>query len=333
MATDQQPDFAARYANLASPRLGSEVAFATDDFFAPRERLIADSDPVFIAGKYDENGKWMDGWETRRRRDGGHDWCLVRLGVRGIVRGVDIDTRHFTGNFPPSAGLEGCLSDGEPGDGAIWTPLVPVTRLGPDAHHYVGVEHGESVNWLRLRIFPDGGVARLRVYGEPRPDWSGIGADEPVELSGLANGGRIVACNDAHYGTLWSLLGAGRAASAGDGWETRRRRRPGNDWIIIALGYAGLVERIEVDTGHFKGNYPDMCSVLATHAGDAVEDTLVAQSMFWDELMAPRKLGADEVHRFGPEALSRLGPVTHIRLNIFPDGGVSRFRVFGTLAR
>ncbi|NND49549.1 MAG: allantoicase, partial [Rhizobiales bacterium] len=241
------PDFAVRYANLASPRFGTVAVEASDEFFAAKERMLADAEPQFDADRYDDNGKWMDGWESRRKRGPGNDWCLIRLGVSARVRGIDIDTRHFTGNYPPAARLEGAFCDERPADGAF-ASLMPVKSLGPDAHHFVAIDHAAPVNWLRLNIYPDGGIARLRIYGEPVPQWRASGPDAVHELSALANGGRIVACNDAHYGDPWAILAPGRGANMGDGWETRRRREPGHDWMIVELGHAGLIERIEVDT-------------------------------------------------------------------------------------
>jgi allantoicase len=331
-ADDDLPDFARRLVNLASPRLGSQAVFASDDFFAPKERLLQDAPPVFIPDKFDAHGKWMDGWESRRRRDGGHDLCVVRLGVKGIVHGLDIDTSHFTGNYPPAASVDACLSEAEPGPDADWREIVAAVPLGPSAHHYVAVAPDGPYNYLRLHIYPDGGVARLRVYGEPVATWEGAARDELHELSALRNGGRVVAYNDAHYGTVWTLLSEGRGLNMGDGWETRRRREPGNDWIIIRLGAAGLIEKILLDTCHFKGNYPDRASLQAALVEAGTDDSIVTQSMFWPELMPPQKLSADAIHEFASDTITPLGAVNHVKLNIFPDGGVSRLRVFGRLA-
>ena len=330
----QTPEFTTRYVNLASPKLGSTVEFATDEFFAPKERMLQDSDPVFIEDKYDDHGKWMDGWESRRRRDGGHDWCLIRLGVSSLIKGVDIDTSHFTGNYPPQASLEGCQSDEQPSDENDWTPLVPVSDLSSSTHHFFDVDMTASpVNWLRLQIFPDGGIARLRVYGQPDCDWQHLESLGSVELSALKNGGRIVGYNDAHYGDLWALLSEGRGKTMGDGWETRRRREPGNDWMVIALGHAGLVEKIEIDTAHFKGNYPDRFSVQGAQVKSDSDSSINKAAVDWDELLAPEKLQADAIHEYEGEAIKDIGPITHVRLNIYPDGGVSRFRVFGRPAQ
>ena len=326
---DDIPEFAKTTVNLASPRLGSEAVLTSDDFFAAKERMLQDSEPVFIDDKFDDNGKWMDGWESRRRRGGGNDWCQVRLGVAGIIQGVDIDTRHFTGNYPPAASLQACLSDSQPDEATQWTTIVEPLSLGPDAHHFASVGDGGPWNWLRLNILPDGGVARLRVYGQPFKDWSAEDGTADVELSALGNGGRVVAYNNAHYGNVWAILAEGRGKDMGDGWETRRRREPGNDWMIIALGAPGQVSALEIDTAHFKGNFPDRCSVQAAFVGEGTDQSLITQAMFWEPLLGEVKMSADHIHRFEAANLNDLGPVSHVRLNIHPDGGVSRFRVFG----
>lgn len=326
------PDFVYDYPNLASPRIGTIAVRASDEFFAPKERILDDAPPTFIPDKYDANGKWMDGWETRRRRNGGHDWCVFKLGVAGVVKGVDIDTAHFTGNYPPAASLEGFHGEQLPDAGARWIPLVRTTELGPNRHHYLPVSELNPVNWLRLQIFPDGGIARLRVHGIATRDWTDAERSGEVELSALKHGGRIIAFNDAHYGNVSALISEGRGRDMGDGWETRRRREPGNDWIIVALGAPGVVSRIEVDTAHFRGNFPDRCSIQAARVEQGTQQSLITQSMFWDELLPAQKLAADNIHSFDDQLIAPLGPISHVRLNIFPDGGVSRLRLFGKLA-
>ena len=326
--TTELPDFAKGAINLASPRLGSEAIFATDDFFAPKARLLQDHDAVWIADKYDDNGKWMDGWESRRRRDCGHDFCIIKLGVPGLIRGVDIDTSYFTGNFPPAASVEAVYADEAPGDDAAWTEIVAATTLGASAHHFVAVDSDQPYNYLRLHMFPDGGIARLRVYGEPVVDWSSTDGGV-VELSAITSGGRVVSFNNSHYGDPWVILTAGRGANMGDGWETRRRREPGNDWIIVQLGCPGIIERIEVDTAHFKGNFPDMCSVQAALVEGGTDASITTQAMFWSETLAPQKLQMDHIHSWQGGDITGIGPVSHVKLNSIPDGGISRFRIFG----
>lgn len=327
------PDFAEKKINLASPRLGSAVIFATDDFFADKCRMIADAPPQFDPDKYDTHGKYMDGWESRRRRQGGHDFAIIKLGARGVIKGVDLDTSFFTGNFPPAASIEACdLAPGRaPDEQTQWSEILPAQSLSASAHHFHAITSDAAWTHLRLHIYPDGGIARLRVYGDPVPMWTGSDANAVHEVSLANNGGRIMAYNNAHYGSVWTLLTLGRGINMGDGWETRRRREPGNDWIIIKLGAASLIEKIEVDTCHYKGNFPDRCSLQAALVQNSTEKSLVTEAMFWPILMGEQKLSADAIHNFGRDKLADLGAVNHVKLNIFPDGGVSRLRVFGRI--
>ncbi len=319
--------------DLAQPRLGAEVVYATDDFFADKARLIDPAEPVFIPGKYDENGKWMDGWESRRKRIPGHDWCVVRLGVPGIVAGFEIDTRHFTGNYPPAAEVEVCRSEGGvPVERMGWTRVTRRLALRGDDRIYIAVEHKEPVSHVRLNIFPDGGVARLRVWGRVAKDWSKVGPDERIDLLAMANGGRGILANDEHYGRVENLTAPGRGVNMGDGWETRRRREPGHDWAILELGAPGRIDEVVVDTAHFKGNYPDRCFVQAAPDAPASPEEMAAVSETWPLLLPPARLEADKVHVFR-DSLADLGPVRFVRLNIVPDGGVSRLRTIGRVAR
>lgn len=330
-AEQPQPPFGSNLVNMADPRLGAEAIFATDDFFAPKERLLNPEPAVFIPGKYDEHGKWMDGWESRRKRGEGHDFCVVRLGLPGVIQGIDIDTSHFTGNYPPAASIDACRVEGEPVPATEWNEIVPATKLQGNAHHFVAVSDARAWTHLRLNIFPDGGVARLRAYGRVAVAWDRFDRKELIDLAAVVNGGRAIACSDQHYGSPMQVLYPGRGVNMGDGWETRRRREPGNDWAIFALGHRGRIRKIEIDTAHFKGNYPDRCSILAAEMTGGTEESLVTQSMFWRVLLPEQKLEMDRPHHFQKE-IADLGPVTHIRLNIIPDGGVSRMRLFGELA-
>jgi len=312
---------------LEQPRLGTRVTFATDEFFARKERLIQPSEPVFIADKYDDHGKWMDGWESRRRRTPGSDHCIIRLGVPGVVRGVNIDTSHFTGNYPPQASIDACVSDDdEPESG--WTEIVPMTELAGDLHHYVAVASREVWSHLRLNIYPDGGIARLRIYGEVQP--GSDGSEGSIDLLALRNGGRALAASDEHYGSMHNLNLPGRGVNMGDGWETARRRGPGNDWVVLALGQPGNVERVEVDTAHFKGNYPDRVSVEAALFDS--HDEAVADSPRWRTLLPETKLHMDQQHYFESE-LQNVGAVSHARVSIYPDGGLSRVRIYGQVTK
>lgn len=326
--TPQIPEFVTRSINLCSPRLGTVALRCSDDSFAARERMLAESAPVFKPDVYDDFGKWMDGWESKRRRHGGHDWCVVQLGVPGHLEGFELDTTHFTGNYPPAASVWGSQSLEDPGDAAeAWEELLPSSSLGPSQRHFFSCRQEGPWRWLRLNIYPDGGIARFRAYGRTAPEWPA--REEIVELSSLRYGGRIVAYNDAHYGNVQAILDPGKGLNMGDGWETRRRREPGYDWLLIELGGVGVIDHLEVDTAFYKGNSPAQCSVQAALVEWGTDQSLITQSMFWPELLSPQDLRPDALHEFVRESIHSLGPVSHAKLNIYPDGGISRFRVFG----
>ena len=328
--TTPAPEFIAKYTDLTQKRLGAEVIFATDDFFADKSRMIDPKEAVFIADKYDENGKWMDGWESRRKREEGYDYCIVKLSMQGVIKGFDIDTSNFTGNYAPAASIDACVSpDGDPSDSTNWVEILPSMNLTGDTHHYVKIDNTNAWTHLRLNIYPDGGVARLRVYGVPQIDWDNRDKSKLVDLIAVENGGRAVTCNNAHFGKPDNLIAPGRGINMGDGWETARRRVPGNDWAILALGHPGIIEKIIIDTAHFKGNYPDKCSIQASYVVGGTDDALVARSIYWQELLPSQKMSMDHIHEYLDE-VQNIGAITHIRLNIFPDGGVSRLRLYGT---
>jgi len=331
------PDWAQRSVDLASPRLGAKALHASDDFFAEVGRMLNPEPAQFVPGKFDANGKWMDGWESRRKRGPGHDWALVRLGVKGVIRGFDVDTSHFTGNYPPAVSIEACVAESDEVEvlkAAAWTEILPATALGPSRHHLLECASDGAWTHLRVNIYPDGGIARLRVYGRPVGTLETAAASGAlVDLVAMENGGRAIAWNDASFGSsAAALLLPGRGLTMGDGWETRRRREPGNDWCILQLGAPGTIEKIEVDTAHFKGNYPDRCSIQGSFVEGGTERSLVTQSMFWPVLLPEQKLTMDAIHTF-TEEIARLGAVTHVRLNIIPDGGVSRLRLWGRVGR
>ena len=322
--------------DLAAERLGGRVIAANDEFFAPKENLLKPSKPVFIEGKFTSRGKWMDGWETRRRRTPGHDWCIVRLGLPGSVRGVVVDTSFFKGNYPERCSIEGCdLGSGPPhqnekntllGAKTKWVSLLPESPLAGDSQNKFPVGHAGRVTHLRLNIFPDGGVARLRVHGEVVPcNKRGSGAE--FDLAAIENGGRIVDSSDEFFGEPLNMLMPGLARNMGEGWETRRRRGPGHDWAIVRLGAPGTIRRIEVSTAHFKGNFPESCAIDACFADPAAGSSPDALTE-WKPLLPKTLLKANARHVFRG-GLQAVGPVTHLRLNIYPDGGISRFRAFG----
>jgi allantoicase len=312
-------------ADLASARVGGRAVATNDDFFAAKSNLVKPGPAIFIPGKYTTRGKWMDGWESRRRRTPGHDWCVVQLGMRGRVRGVDVDTSFFTGNYPTHCSIDAVDR------GTNWTEILPKTSLRGDSHNLIPIDSDRPWTKLRLNIYPDGGVARLRVFGDVLVDWSKVAkSGRAVDLAAIWNGGLVVAASDVHYGAKDNMLMPGRAKNMGDGWETKRRRGPGHDWAIVRLGTTGTLSRIEIDTNHFKGNYPDSASIEGCLLPGATADDLRRAS--WVEVLPQTKLRAHHRHFFS-DPLTHRGPVSHLRLNIFPDGGVSRFRVHGAPSR
>jgi allantoicase len=340
--------------DLAAERLGGAVVWANDEFFAEKENLLKAAAPIFIDGKYTDRGKWMDGWESRRRRVPGHDEVLVRLGMPGVVRGVVIDTAHFKGNYPEHASLEGCSVEGQPdpmtllapgapglpgADATTWVEILPKSKLQGDSKNAFAIDPAISQRFthLRFHIYPDGGVARLRVHGDviPALRWMGKASAE-VDLAAAENGGLVLACNDMFFGSRHNLVMPGRSVNMGDGWETKRSRREGPDWVVVRLAAEGMIERVELDTNHFKGNFPESAALHGIRAGaNASIDDLLAhesQAAGWTELLARTKLQAHTRHFYEKELLAK-GPYTHVRMRIWPDGGVSRLRLHGVVTR
>ena len=313
--------------NLASPKLGSLGVKANDEFFAPLKRMLLDNEPIFIPDKYDDHGKWMDGWETKRRRVPGNDWCLIKLGSPGIIKEIDVNTKFFTGNYPPQASIEGIYSESEPDidDKKLLTILEKVDLDGDKINKF-GIKKKNVVNWIKVNIYPDGGIARLRLWGDVYQNWDNFDNKKIIEISALKNCGKIISYNNAHYGDVSALLSEGRGKNMGDGWETRRRREPGNDWIIIELGKKARLEEVEVDTAFFKGNFPECCSIEGVNADGNVENI---ENLDWTLITSKTALKADTIHKIKIENKYKQTIFSHVRLNIFPDGGVSRFRVYG----
>lgn len=316
------------YINLALPENGGAICSVNDEFFAPAKRMLSPENPVFIEDKFDAHGKWMDGWESRRKRTAGHDVCIVRI-CPGVIRNIEIDTSHFTGNFPPAASVEACRVEIEPDENTDWTELVTKSELEGDSCKSFTVSSDASWTHIRLHIYPDGGIARLRIYGEPDHSQALVKRQHWVDLVSADVGGSAIACNNMHFGNMENLLSTRPVANMGDGWETRRRRNPGNDWVILKLGRAGRIARVEVDTAFFRGNYPARCSLKGGSPGP--DDDVVRNSSDWAELLPQVALGPDQLHIFETQ-LREAGDVTHVRLDIYPDGGVARLRLLGVPA-
>ncbi|MEO8211011.1 MAG: allantoicase [bacterium] len=323
--------------DLAAEKHGGKALIASDEFFASKENLLKEGRGIFIADKFTENGKWMDGWESRRKRIRGFDWCIIKLGVPGIIKGIDIDTNHFLGNHPPYASVEVCNIEEEEADTEKylsekiqWTEILPKSPLNPGSQNLFSVSDKNNWSHIKLNIFPDGGVARFKVYGEVNNEWKISKANELVDLAALLNGGKVLACNDMFFGSKDNLISPGRSANMGDGWETKRKRIPGYDWVILKLATHGEIKKIIVDTNYFKGNFPESCSIESCYNPDASDDSLTEDKIQWKELLPKSKLKGDFENTFEKE-INKIGQVTHVRLNIFPDGGVSRLRLFGTI--
>ena len=323
------------YTDLASEKIGGQVLYATDDFFAGKENLIKEGRGIFIPDKYTERGKWMDGWESRRKRTPGHDWVIVKLGAKGIIKGLDIDTNHFLGNHPPFASVEAInLNDGNldwrRADELLWTEILAESPLDPGSQHLFNIEDDKVYSHLRLHIYPDGGVARFRVYGTVFKDWNKVGADEVIDLALVNNCGKALHCNDMFFSAMDNLIAPTTGKNMGDGWETKRNRTPYNqDWVIIRLGHQGEVHKIIVDTKHFKGNYPDACAIDACNSNN--DQLVLDKKVEWVPLLFRQKLEADREHYFEGDDINEHSPVTHIKLKIYPDGGVSRLRILGII--
>jgi allantoicase len=302
---------------------GSVVA-ASDEFFAERENLIKPAAPVFTPRSFGPKGQIYDGWETRRRRGAHgelpdpaeHDWVIARFGVPGVVHTVVVDTAFFTGNYPQACSVQACFAAGYPSPGELagWTELVPRSPLSGDTRHVFPVSSRHRFTHVRLNIYPDGGVARLRVHGMVVPA-PGMLDGLTFDLAALENGGDVIACSDEFYSTPRNVISPGLSRVMGEGWETRRRRTPGHEWLVVRLAAEGLLRLAEIDTSGYRGNAPGEASL---EAGDGSS---------WRPLLPRTRLQPDTVHRFRADS----DPVTHVRLNIHPDGGVARLRLHGSL--
>ncbi|MEU6860847.1 allantoicase [Glycomyces sp. NPDC046736] len=305
--------------DLAARALGGAVLAANDESFAAKDHLIAPYPVAHHPRTFDHRGQIYDGWETRRSRTEGHDWAVVRLAVPGIAHHAVVDTAHFTGNHPPRVSIDAARVDGHPSLAevlaAAWEPLVPVSEVKGDHPNEYRVHSGRRYTHVRLNLHPDGGVARLRLHGTPVPD-PALFADLPLDLAALVNGGSVIDASNAFYSDPAGAIRPGLAANQADGWETARRRTPGHEWLDLRLAGRGVVRVAELDTTHFKHNAPSAASLDAHDGSEAFE------------LLPRTPLQPDTVHRF---AILTARPATSVRLNIFPDGGMARLRLYGRL--
>ena len=314
--------------DLAQSRLGSKVVFKTDEFFASSSRIINSMPPVFKEGVFDKHGKWMDGWETRRKRSKGHDYLILKLGKAGRISKVDIDTSYFSGNQPTKVSIEACFSKKNlPNKNSKWTKILKKKSTKANSHHFFNIKNKSVFTHIKLNIYPDGGVARLRIYGSI--EIKKIKKKKIINLASVLNGALVIAYNNEHFGKAENILAPGSGKNMGDGWETRRSRGKNFDWLILKCAAAGKIKKIQIDTHHFKGNYPDMCSLQAAYLNGKISaKSIVNKSKKWKLLLNKVKLNAHKKHNF-QNKLMKNKKVNYIKINIFPDGGISRIRVFG----
>ena len=314
--------------DLAQSRLGSKIVFKTNEFFAPAKRIINPWPPVFKEGVFDKHGKWMDGWETKRKRGKGYDYLILKLGRPGRISKIDIDTSYFSGNQPIKVSLHACFSKKKlPDKNSKWTTILKKKPTKANSHHFFNVKNKSIFTHIKLNIYPDGGVARIRIYGsmEILKNFTG----KVLNLTSVLHGATPIACNNEHFGRAENILAPGMGKNMGDGWETRRSRGKNFDWLIIKCAMTGKISKIQIDTHHFKGNYPDKCSLQASYLNAKISGkAIVDRSKKWKLLLNKVKLHAHKKHNF-QNKLMKNKKVNYIRINIFPDGGISRIKAFG----
>ena len=314
--------------DLAQSRLGTKIVYKTDEFFAPAKRIINPWPPVFKEGVFDKHGKWMDGWETRRKRGKGYDYLILKLGKPGKIYKVDVDTSYFSGNQPSKISLEACFTKKNiPDSNCKWTKILNKKKTKPNSHHFFNIKNKSIFTHVKLNIYPDGGVARIRIYGSMQINKKF--GNKIINLTSVLNGATPIACNNEHFGRAENILAPGMGKNMGDGWETRRSRGKNFDWLILKCAKPGKISKIQIDTHHFKGNYPDKCSLQAAYINKKISSkSIVNKSKKWKLLLNKVKLNAHKKHNF-KNTLMKNNKVNYIRINIFPDGGISRIRAFG----
>jgi allantoicase len=315
--------------DLAQSRLGSEIVYKTDEFFGQAKRIINPWPPVFKEGVFDKHGKWMDGWETRRKRKKSHDYLILKLGKPGKIHKVDIDTSYFSGNQPSKVSLDACISKKKlPNKNSKWIKILKKKPTKANSHHFFNIKNRSIFTHIKLNIYPDGGVARIRIYGSMQ-NKKKFGK-KIINLTSVLNGATPIACNNEHFGRAENILAPGTGKNMGDGWETRRSRGKNFDWLIIKCATVGKINKIQIDTHHFKGNYPDKCSLQAAYLNAKISSKhIVDRSKKWKLLLNKVKLHAHTRHTF-QNKLMKNKKINYIRINIFPDGGISRIRALGS---
>uniref|UniRef100_K3XBK1 Allantoicase domain-containing protein n=1 Tax=Globisporangium ultimum (strain ATCC 200006 / CBS 805.95 / DAOM BR144) TaxID=431595 RepID=K3XBK1_GLOUD len=386
---DPQDPSLERLTDLASSSFGGRAIFATDEWFAAAHLLLTPDAPVFITDKFTDYGKWMDGWETRRKRIAGQDWCIIELGLRGTIDAIDVDTAFFTGNHSPRVSVQAARfsSDHSTWPQALqkltakalpagqeramgvaasaedlalaeqlksheWVDILPFVELRPGyeatRHNVFKIVQQGPWTHLRLNMFPDGGIARLRVYGTVLKDWTQVPPMQLVDLVSAEHGGKIIGFNDAHYGHPKNLIAPGRSKTMAGGWETARKSTrpavltanaatgllevPGKDWCVLKLGHAGVIHEVEVDTNHFKGNFPESCVLFGTTFHGKADQDVLGDNIVWKPILPRLKLRAHEQQYFSVQkGIVNLVPegVNFVKLEMFPDGGISRLRLRG----
>jgi len=314
----------AHYACVSSAALGAEVTAYSDQWFAEAANLINPA-PVKYEVRFVPAGRWYDGWETRRHNPEPSDFVVIKLGVREArVLGVEVDTAYFNGNHAPAISVEGSLDEGR-----TWHEIIAKHECGPSQEHFFLRTEGlttDAYSHVRLHMYPDGGIARFRVWGEPVPVFP-ASKDEVIDMAAISNGGTTIAVSDQHFSSADNLLLPGRGIDMSDGWETSRSREPGHvDWVIVKLGAPTQITEVLVDTAFFRGNFPQAVKIEAASAASDSDAKLASTK--WTEIVAPSKTSADTEHRFPVDGAQ----ATHVRLTMIPDGGIKRLRVFGKRA-
>ena len=312
--------------DLALIRNGAEIISFSNDFLGQAENLLK-SEPInYDENLYDENGKIYDGWGSKRSRNiDNEDWVIIKLGNIGKINLINIDTTFFSNNSPMFVSLEGVLLDKEEifeEDNIKWQTILKPVNVQPDKQNIFFIEENKSINYVRLRIYPDGGISRLRLFGVPDL----IESEESLDYASIINGGKVILSSDTYYGHMNNLIKPHVPLNSNDGWGTMRRRNDGNDWIIVKLGKTINLEEILINTQHFIGNFPEFCKVESLN-DIKLTDLEVFKTKKWQLLRDDYKMFAGHEHRI--TKFEHNDQVSHIKISIYPDGGISRVKIIG----